>query len=213
MQVNTKNKKSQKNKKKAREDARREHQNGARIKEKAVIIESDKLREINHVWMLGDGKAPEAIQAVQEVWDWVCIEAAVDTACVDNVANPKDFPGVPLFETEASKRGDSWTAAGGSPIPKLGELKIPWQTDGGTKHGMIAKAGNVGKTLISGDRLLEAGYAVILNKRNPRLVHETTKETIKLERKNRMFLMNMWVRLKVTKEADVSPVFTGQGKK
>ena len=45
------------------------------------------------------------------------------------------------------------------------------------------------------------------------MVRESTREVIKLERKNRMFLMNMWVRLKVTKKVDVAPVFTGQGKK
>ena len=79
------------------------------------------------------------------------------------------------------------------------------------KHGLRAKAGAVGKTLISGDRLLEAGYAVILNRRNPRLVHETTKEVIKFERRNRMFLMKMHVRVKVIK-SDASPVFSRQGK-
>ena len=152
----------------------------------------------------------ENIQAVEEVWDWVEIEAAVDTACVDNVVNPKDFPGIELLETEESRRGGSWTAAGGSAIKKLGEMKIPWQTATGAKHGLRAKAGGVGKTLISGDRLLEAGYAVILNKRNPRLVHETTKETIKLERRNRMFLMKMWVRVKVSKK-DKTPVFNRPG--
>ena len=79
------------------------------------------------------------------------------------------------------------------------------------KHGLRAKAGGVGKTLISGDRLLEAGYAVILNRRNPRLMHETTKEIIKLERRNRMFLMKMWVRVKVKKN-EVAPVFSRPGK-
>ena len=155
---------------------------------------------------LGDAEQEKGVQAVEEVWDWKCVEAAVDTACVDHVVNPKEFPGLQLIETVESKRGDSWTAAGGSKIPKLGEMKIAWQIATGAKHGLRAKAGGVSKTLISGDRLLEAGYAVILNKRNPSLVHETTKEVIRLERRNRMFLM-MWVRVKVTK-----PVFTGPGK-
>ena len=171
-------------------------------------ISIQKKQECNEdMIMLLEYPTDEPIQAVQEAWDWKEIEAAIDTACVDNVVNPKHFPGLELIETDESKRGDSWTAAGGSKIPKLGEMKIAWQTDTGGKHGLRAKAGGVSKTLISGDRLLEAGYAVILNKRNPRLVHETTKEVIKLERRNRMFLMKMWVRVKVTK-----PVFTGPGK-
>ena len=161
--------------------------------------------------MLGDLAQHESIQAVEEIWEWVCIKAAVDTACVDHVANPKDFPGLEVSETPESRRGDSWTAAGGSPIPKLGELKIPWRTDSSVRHGIIAKAGSVGKTLLSGDRLIEAGYDLILNKRNPRMVHETTREVIKLERKNRMFLMNMWVKIKVKKNIGNTQGFPGQG--
>ena len=160
--------------------------------------------------LLDEPNKAEDIRAIEEVWDWREIEAAVDTACVDNVVNPRDFPGIELIETEESKRGDSWTAAGGSPIKKLGEMRIPWQTETGAKHGLRAKAGGVGKTLISGDRLLEAGYAVILNRRNPRLVHETTKEVIKLERRNRMFILKMWVRVKVSK-SEARPVFTRPG--
>ena len=154
----------------------------------------------------------DEIQAVEEVWDWKCLEAAVDTAGVDHVVNPKEFPGLALIETEESKRGDSWTAAGGSAIPKMGEMKIPWKSDLGVTHGLTAKAGNVSKILLSGDRLLDAGYDIILNKRNPRMVHQTTRETIKLERRGRMFLMKMWVRVKVTKSVVDTPGFTRPGK-
>ena len=79
-------------------------------------------------------------------------------------------------------------------------MKIPWKTDKGVTHGIIVKAGDVGKTLLSGDKLLDAGYDIILNKRNPRLVHQNTKEVIALERRNRMFIMKLWVRVKVSKE-------------
>ena len=186
--------------KQRKEQVRIEHKKCTTIKEDSFI-------------MMLDEDEKDSIQEVKEKeeWDWIEIEAAIDTACVDNVVNPKHFPGIEVLETEESKRGDSWTAAGGSKIPKLGEMKIAWQTVTHEKHGLRAKAGNVSKTLISGDRLLEAGYAIILNKRNPRIVHETTKETIRLERRNRMFLMKMWVRVKVTKKSEANPVFKRQG--
>ena len=94
----------------------------------------------------------------------------------------------------------------------MGEMKIPWKSDLGVTHGLTAKAGNVSKILLSGDRLLDAGYDIILNKRNPRMVHQTTRETIKLERRGRMFLMKMWVRVKVTKSVVDTPGFTRPGK-
>ena len=116
-----------------------------------------------------------------------------------------------LIETVESKRGDSWTAAGGSSIPKLGEMKIPWKSDKGVTHGIIVKAGDVGKTLLSGNKLLDAGYDIILNKMNPRIVHQTTKEIINLERRNRMFIMKMWVRVKVNKATIKGTGFTRPG--
>ena len=204
-QVKTYVKSNKSQKQRKEEQVKIEHRKCATIKESGH-------KENGFIMMLGEIAKEESIQAVEEVWDWVEIEAAVDSACVDNVVNPKNFPGIDLIETEESKRGDSWTAAGGSPIKKLGEMKIPWQTETGGKHGLRAKAGSVSKTLISADRLLEAGYAVILNRRNPRIVHETTKEVIKLERRNRMFLMKMWVRVKV-KKGESQPVFTRQGQK
>ena len=130
---------------------------------------------------------------------------------MDHVANPKEFPGLELIETAESKRGDSWTAAGGSAIPKLGEMKIPWKSDKGITHGIIVKAGDVGKTLLSGDKLLDAGYDIILNKRNPRLVHQSTKEVITLERRNRMFIMKIWVRVKFNKYIIKGPGFIRPG--
>ena len=81
---------------------------------------------------------------------------------------------------------------------------------GGT-HRLLAKAGNVGKTLLSGDRLVDAGYDIILNKRNPRMIHQTTREVIQLERRNRMFIMKMWARVKVNKSVVKSPGFTRPG--
>ena len=94
-------------------------------------------------------------------------------------------------------------------------MKIPWKTEQGVTHGLTAKAGSVGKTLLSGDRLIEAGYDIILNKKNPRLVHQTSREVVQLERRNRMFIMKMWVYVKVSKsvvDTDTAG-FTRPGKK
>ena len=196
------NKKSQK---KRKEEAVRER---ARVSNAHLECATIKESDVN----LMMDEEPKGVQQVKEIWDWKVVEAAVDTACVDHIVNPKDFEGLELIETPESKRGDSWTAAGGAAIPKLGEMKIPWRTDSGVTHGVIAKAGNVSKTLLSGDRLIEAGYDIILNKKNPRLVHQNTREVIQLERRNRMFIMKMWVYAKINKSVVDTAGFARPGK-
>ena len=58
---------------------------------------------------------------------WKKLEAAVDSAAVDNVGNPREFPGVEVTESIESKSEDpninSWIGAGGDGIPKLGEMR------------------------------------------------------------------------------------------
>ena len=83
--------------------------------ERAKLTKDTNTRRCEDINMLGDLAQDESIQAVEEIWEWTCIQAAVDTACVDHVANPKDFPGLQVSETPESRRGDSWTTAGGSP--------------------------------------------------------------------------------------------------
>ena len=88
--------------------------NGKSQRAKKNRLRMKKENEAEDINMLGDPEQKEGIQAVEEVWEWICIKAAVDTACVDHVANPKDFPGIEVSETPESRRGDSWRAAGGS---------------------------------------------------------------------------------------------------
>ena len=56
--------------------------------------ETQKKGCVENINLLGDSMKENEIQAVEEVWEWKCLEAAVDTACVDHVVNPKEFLGL-----------------------------------------------------------------------------------------------------------------------
>ena len=56
------------------------------------------------------------------------------------------------------------------------------------------QSADVGRTLISADRLSEAGCEVILNKKKPRIVTKTGK-VIQLKRKGGIFIFTMWVKV------------------
>ena len=83
--MSKKNKTSQKKKKADRKIAARNRKDGTTVE---VSLQETKTEEIN---LLDEPEVETDIQAVEEVWDWKEIEAAIDTACVDNVVNPKDF--------------------------------------------------------------------------------------------------------------------------
>lgn len=146
--------------------------------------------------ILSEGRKPTpAFNMNEKKVTWKKIEAAVDSGAVDIVGNPVDFPGIEVEQTDESKNGDYWVGPGGEHVAKEGVMKVNWETNGGVKKRLMVKAGRVGKTLISADKLCEGGYEVRLTKRSPKLIHEKTGETIPLRRTKGMFILDMWIKV------------------
>ena len=90
-------------------------------------------------------------------------------------------------------------------------MKVDFWTKEGVRKKMMIKAGKVNKTLIGASRLNEAGYDVILNKLNPRLVNLKTKEVIQLRRKNGMYILDMWIQTPWNEANNTEDDFHRQG--
>ena len=71
---------------------------------------------------------------------------------------------------------------------------------------MAAQVSDVGRVLVSVDKLTEAGNQVNLNKENPHIRHPNGEVT-PLRRKGGVFVMNMWFRTPESSDEG----FTGQG--
>ena len=99
------------------------------------------------------------------------------------------------MSTEDSNSGAHWTCAGSTKIPKLGMIRLPWITNESVRMRTEIMVGAVGKTLVSTHRLDEAGYDTMLTKSNPIIVYRDTGEVIKLEKKGKMHILKMWVRV------------------
>ena len=126
---------------------------------------------------------------------WIKVEAAVDSGAVDPVINQDVVPHLQVQPTPESERGESWTAAGGHEIRKMGEVTVPWVTNHGTMKRSRFKVGKVSRTLISVSRLNECGYEAILSKWWPRLIHRRSGETITLRCVRGMFIVDMWIQV------------------
>ena len=133
---------------------------------------------------------------MEDKWEWDELAAAIDSGSVDHVVNPRRFWGHRVTETENSKNGGHWKCAGGTEIKKRGMIKLPWVTEAGTKKRMELMVGDVGRTLLSVDRLEADGYDTYLTKNNPRIVDRRTGETIRVNKKGGLFTIKMWVKTK-----------------
>ena len=125
--------------------------------------------------------------------EWVKIEAAVDSAAVDNVMRDETIPHIKKGESEGSKTHKKWWSASGHEIRNEGEKIIPFQTGCKKRRRLKFQIAKVGKTLISVDKLNETGHTVILNSTDPRIVCPNGEE-IKLKRKNKVFILDLWVK-------------------
>ena len=144
---------------------------------------------------MGEDDFEQKILAMEDKWEWDCIEAVVDSGSVDTVINPKRLPGHKVVETDDSRNGAHWTCAGSTKIAKIGMIRLPWVTNDNERMRTEVMVGAVGKTLVSTHRLDETGYDTMLTKVNPRIVHRESGETIKLEKRGKMHILKMWVRI------------------
>ena len=92
---------------------------------------------------------------------WVSEEAVVDSGSVECVTSKNRMPHLRVEETPESRRGETWSCAGGNEIKKEGKVTVNWRTDLGTMKRGVFKV-PVSRTLISVDTLQETGHDVIL---------------------------------------------------
>ena len=114
--------------------------------------------------------------------NWERVEAAVDSAAVDNVI---PAPALPHIKTEPSPRsisGRHYVSASDQEIKNRGQRLVRFRSEENNPHSIMFQSADVGRTLISADRLSEAGCEVVLNKKRPRIVTKTGK-VIRLKRK------------------------------
>ena len=74
------------------------------------------------------------------------------------------------------------------------EADICTVTEERTGIGLKFQVADVGKILVSVDKLNEAGYDVQMSKKNPMIKNAKTGEVTRLKRKGGQFIMPMWVR-------------------
>ena len=147
----------------------------------------------------------------KEEYEWVQEKAIVDSGTVDTVCGPQHIGKGAIRETEASKRGANWTAAGGGKVKNLGEGDVSGKSAEGIPVSYTTQVGDkISKMLISVSRTGDAGNMTIFNadinsirelaKRTSIdenfLYNKKAKLTSKINREGGLFTYPIWIRKK-----------------
>ena len=125
---------------------------------------------------------------------WEKIEAAVDSAAVDCVMPRRLLPHIKTRPSARSQAGRHYIAANDAEIKTYGERRVDFMSDEAHKKNIMFQDADVGRTLISVDKLSSAGCEVILKKEGPKIV-TASGETLMLKRKGGVFILTMWVKI------------------
>ena len=93
--------------------------------------------------------------------EWFCIDTVMDSGAADPVAPIEMLDWIPLKESEGSRRGQTWQAAGGEVIPNMGERKVEGYTEEGAAVESIYQVGAISKMLGSVARTCDKGNRVV----------------------------------------------------
>ena len=84
----------------------------------------------------GDNEYEMCDVSIEHKEGWKAISILIDSGASDSVAPPGTFPEVKVLETNASKAGVQYTAAGGHKIDNLGMQRPYIYLQDGSKHIM-----------------------------------------------------------------------------
>ena len=121
----------------------------------------------------------------------------IDSGASDSVAPPGLFPQIKVLETNASKAGVQYTAAGGHKIANLGMQRPYIYMQDGSQYTMAFQVAGVSKALGAVSRIVGAGNRVIFD--DPATVgsyieNKTTGKTTPLRQNNGVYYLDVWVK-------------------
>ena len=128
---------------------------------------------------------------------WIAVSTLVDSGASDSVAPPGTFPGVNVFETNASRAGLEYTAAGGHKIANLGMCKPIVQTLDGHQYAMGFQIAGVSKPLGAVSRIVGQNNEVIF--RHPArggscIRNLDTQHEVPLRQSNGVYYLDVWMK-------------------
>ena len=128
------------------------------------------------------------------------VSILIDSGGSDSVAPPGMFPQIKVLETDASKAGMEYTAAGGHTIKNLGATRPLLHTKEGERMIMTFQVAEVTKILASVSRVVSNGHRVVFDRPEvgSYVEHKASGKRIMLRQSNGFtYWMFGWRRIRV----------------
>ena len=128
---------------------------------------------------------------------WKAVSILIDSGASDSVAPPGLFPKIKILETDASRAGVQYTAAGGHKIANLGMQRPYIHLPDGSKYVMSFQVAGVSKALGAVSRIVGAGNRVVFDDPNTigsYIENKSTGKKTPLRQHNGVYYMDAWVK-------------------
>ena len=145
----------------------------------------------------GDNEYEMCEVSVEHKEGWKAISILIDSGASDSVAPPGLFPDIKVLETNASKAGMHYTAAGGHRIANLGMQRPYIHLLDGTKYTMAFQVAGVSKALGAVSRIVGAGNRVVFD--DPATIgsyieNKTTGKQTPLRQHSGIYYLDVWMK-------------------
>ena len=151
--------------------------------------------------IIGTAEDAEQLMALSDTWakrdgEWMCVESIMDSGAVNHAAPPEVAPHVEIKPSAGSVAGKMYSMADGNTKPNLGEKPMDFiATDGKGAHQVYQMA-QISKPLTSVGEICDKRNRVVFGSSGGFIYNLDTHRVIPFHRKNKLYAMNQWVRLK-----------------
>jgi len=127
--------------------------------------------------------------------EWVLIDVIADSGACETVMPKNLCSNITLRESEASKAGVEYEVASGKAVPNLGERHCEIFCEGaGSSMMMHFQVADIHRPLLSLSRAADQGFKSHLDWYGGYLEDTKTGETIPIQRRGNLYIMQIWVR-------------------
>ena len=164
-----------------------------------------------HLHFLGGGEAPDVGSLDDE---WELLESMVDSGASACVASPTVGAGVPISESEGSKRGQVYYAANGAKLANKGEKRLAVVTEDWDSYLMTYQMADVIKPLTSVSKVCDAGggqNTVTFTSTGGYIFHAESNKRTHFARENGVYVLRTWVKRPSGASPETPVSFARQG--
>ena len=126
---------------------------------------------------------------------WKAISTLIDSGASDSVAPPGMFPEVKVLETNASRAGVQYTAAGGHKIPNLGMSRPVVYTTDGECNVMTFQLASISKPLASVSKIAGKNHRVVFEEPKSYIQCKSSGKKTYLRPSGGVYFLDVWMKV------------------